>query len=273
MINKFRRGLTAEEATLIATDLTRHGTIRRAKEYLRSDAIAELFETAEAEIKGASINRTHANITLDDVKEHDKELKNLDDAEQIYEALLDEVSISCEWHDYLSGEVELYIQDCIVQPHNETLLEVFQITRMAPDDEYSYCPIPTQTTIKKVSLAKWFYNHVPEKANLFDPTESYKTIETGHSIGTDTNQKNTIEVRTPESSLIDSLGLMSWLLSKKTKTFERGEKPNAKQIKEAIERAINDLGINNDEDNKIIVSNLNKDISTALKQLERRLKL
>ena len=79
---------------------------------------------------------------------------NLEEAKLIKEALLDEVSIACEWHDYLSGEVELYIHECITQPHNETPLEVFQICRMAPDDEYSFCPIPAQTTIKKVSLAK-----------------------------------------------------------------------------------------------------------------------
>jgi hypothetical protein len=53
---------------------------------------------------------------------------------------------------------------------------------MAPDGEYAFAPITTETTITKVSLAKWFYTHLPDKADLFDPTGSYKTIKTGYSI-------------------------------------------------------------------------------------------
>ena len=33
----------------------------------------------------------------------------------------------------------------------------------------------------KVSFAKWFEAHLPDKAPLFDPSESYKSIETGYS--------------------------------------------------------------------------------------------
>lgn len=82
-----------------------------------------------------------------------------------------------------------------------------------------------------------------------------------------------ITLRTPESSLIDSLGIMAWLLSTRATKLKRSDKPNASQIREVVETVINDLGLNENTDNKIMLSNLNKDISTALKQLEGRFKL
>ena len=179
MVNKFKRGLIVEEASLIATNLEQFDSLLDAKRSLRIEE--QLMEVAKAELTNPYNDEIDSSINWDDIKAHDEDYKNLTEAEKIYEALLDEVAIACEWHDHLSGEVELYLTDIIPLPKNNTDLEVFQICRMAPDDEYSFCPIPTQTTITKISLAKWFYNHIPDKANLFDPTESYKTIETGYS--------------------------------------------------------------------------------------------
>jgi len=85
-------------------------------------------------------------------------------------------------------------------------------------------------------------------------------------------EQPTKTTRTSSSSLIDSLGIMAWMLSKKSNQFRHGDKPNAKQIKEHVEIIVNELKLDN-EDNKLEVSNLNKDISTALKQLESRFKL
>jgi hypothetical protein len=189
MVNKFKRGLTAEEASLVATGLNRFDSLVDASRTLQTEEDSVRY--AEAELTNPYNDEGVASMDWDSIKSHDEDYKNLEEAKLIKEALLDEVSIACEWHDYLSGEVELYIHECITQPHNETPLEVFQICRMAPDDEYSFCPIPAQTTIKKVSLAKWFYSHMPDKANLFDPTESYKSIETGYSITQINKQENT----------------------------------------------------------------------------------
>jgi len=179
MVNKFKRGLTANEASLIATNLERFSSLLDAKRTLQCEE--ESVRYAEGELTNPYNDEGVSSMGWDDINSHDEDYKNLDLAEQIYEALLDEVGIACEWHDHLSGEVELYLSDIIPLPRNDTHLEVFQISRMAPDDEYSFCPIPTQTTITKVSLAKWFYTHLPDKASIFDPTESYKTIETGYS--------------------------------------------------------------------------------------------
>ncbi|QBY03728.1 hypothetical protein E2K93_04740 [Thalassotalea sp. HSM 43] len=194
MINKFKRGLTAEEASLVATGLDRFDSLVDASRTLQVEEDSVRY--AEAELTNPYNDEGISSMSWDDINTHDEDYKKLAEAELIREALLDEVSIACEWHDYLSGEVELYIHECITQPHNETTLEVFQIRRMAPDDEYSFCPIPAQTTIKKVSLAKWFYNNLPDKANFFDPTESYKTVDTGYSIA-NINEKETSNAVTP----------------------------------------------------------------------------
>jgi hypothetical protein len=197
MVNKFKRGLTAEEAALIASNLERFDSLLDAKRTLQLEDDSVM--AAEAELTNPYNDMGYASMSWDDVNAHKIDFNNLNEAKLIREALLDEVSIACEWHDYLSGEVELYIHDCITQPQNETPLEVFQIRRMAPDDEYSFCPIPAQTTIKKVSLAKWFYNHLPEKANLFDPTESYKTLKTGYSLPD--NSSNSYASKTHEQAI------------------------------------------------------------------------
>lgn len=189
MINKFKRGLTAEEAALVATSLERFDSLLDAKRTLESEQDSVM--AAEAELTNPYNDMGYASMSWDDVESHNIDCSNLNEAKLIKEALLDEVSIACEWHDYLSGEVELYLSDIIPSPSNETLLEVFQIRRMAPDDEYSFCPIPAQTTITKVSLAKWFEAHLPDKANLFDPSESYKSIETGYLMAQINKQENT----------------------------------------------------------------------------------
>ncbi|MGI2104854.1 hypothetical protein ACRN9A_06735 [Shewanella frigidimarina] len=80
-----------------------------------------------------------------------------------------------------------------------------------------------------------------------------------------------LKIRTPEESLIDSLGLMAWLLSKKSNIFERNEKPNASQIQKAVEASINDLGLNDSEHNSIMITNLNRDITNAINQLKQKL--
>ena len=65
---------------------------------------------------------------------------------------------------------------------------------------------------------------------------------------------------------------MAWLLSKKSNRFERGDKPNALQIKEAIQNIVVSLGLNKDPDNRMMLSNLNRDIALSLEQLEGRFK-
>jgi len=200
MVNKFKRGLTAEEASLIASSLDRFDSLLDAKRTL--ECVEESAMEAEADLTNPYNELGHASMSWDEVDAHKADWENLFEAEKIYEALLDEVLISCQWHDHLSGEVELYLTDIIPPPSNDTHLKVFQISRNAPDEEYSFYPIPRRTTITKVSLAKWFEAHLPEKANLFDPTESYKQIETGYSVANiQVNVKSNTEAKIVDSKL------------------------------------------------------------------------
>ncbi len=197
MLNRFKRGLTAEEAALIASNLERFDSLLDAKRALQSKE--DLVMAAEAELANPYNDMGYSSMSWDDVESHRIDCENLNEAEQICEALLDEVSIACHWDDYLSGKIELYDNGIPSAPSNETPLKAFEVWRNAPDDEYSYCPIPRQTTITKVSLAKWFYNHLPEKANLFDPTESYKTLKTGYSLPD--NSSNSFASKTHEQAI------------------------------------------------------------------------
>lgn len=82
----------------------------------------------------------------------------------------------------------------------------------------------------------------------------------------DSEQSLEPKLRTPEQSLIDSLGFMALLLSKKSTRFERADKPNSHQIKTAIQNLVDDLGIDKNE-NQLLISNLDRDITTAYKHL------
>jgi len=178
MISKFKRGLTPAEAALIAMGLNRFDSLLEATNTLKRDE--QLFMDAKAEI-ASPYNDGYYSISPDVVEDYYTDCENLEEAIQIKDALLDEVCIAIDWHDHISGEVELYGNGFDAQPNNETCLEVYQIIRRAPDGEYSFYPIPTQTTITKISLAKWFEANLPDKAKLFDPSESYKTAKTGYT--------------------------------------------------------------------------------------------
>ncbi|GLX77721.1 hypothetical protein tinsulaeT_10610 [Thalassotalea insulae] len=274
MINRFKRGLTINDAALIASDLSKYSSsIKMVKDHLKR--YKPIIDDAEAELNNPYNDEgiTKGGTTREEINVYYDDCEKLQLAENIYEALIDEARIACQWYDYRSGEGGFYDTAPDIAPTNDTALEVFELFRYGPDyPEISFVPDLDKTMFTKVSIAKWFEAHLPEKSNIFDPSESYKTLKTGYSIGINTPSKIN-NLRTPESSLIDSLAIMAWLLSKKSNIFERGEKPNAKQIKEAIEKAVDALSISNDEENKILLSNLNKDISMALKQLEERLKL
>jgi hypothetical protein len=75
------------------------------------------------------------------------------------------------------------------------------------------------------------------------------------------------EVRTPEPSLLDSLGILAYMLSESTPKFKWGENPNAKGIAEAIAQKAASLGVEVKE-----LTNLQKDISIAVEKVAPRIK-
>jgi len=93
----------------------------------------------------------------------------------------------------------------------------------------------------------------------------------------ETPQNNEIKVaiRTTSKTIMVSLGLMAWMLSENTSKLSRGGKPNRKAIEEAMKTAVSKLNIiNPDDDNHgIVISNLNRDVSLGIKELESALKV
>ena len=162
------------------------------------------------------------------------------------------------------------------KPSRET--DIVILKKVMTDDS---CIDFDRTLISKKSIAIWLWNNaeVDYAKNILpnievviqDMIKSENTESYDHTMN---NEKKTARrIRTPESTLLDSLGLMAWLLSKKSNRFQNGEKPNASQIKKAVEDIVIGLDLNNDPDNQLMLSNLNKDIQLSLKQLESRFKL
>ncbi|MCP4985786.1 MAG: hypothetical protein GY928_06880 [Colwellia sp.] len=166
-------------------------------------------------------------------------------------------------------------------PSQVTNIEIYKPTFFSNDSDQGLDL--ENTKITKSSLAIWLWENGHEdlaknvQSNISERINEKTTLFKG-GLGQSTEieeppvfSKKPLNIRTPESSLIDSLGIMAWLLSEKSNKFKRSEKPNFKQIKDAVEAKIIDLGLNENEDNKIMVSNLNRDIKIAFDQLEIKL--
>jgi hypothetical protein len=282
-INHFKQAFTAEHSALIAVGLQYYSSIESALEG-RQYQEDELFHAKRIIEQGGE----YTDLEVDPKLEGD----SIYNATNIKEALLEEIKIG-----YQNLNFNLVAADFAGIGMNPNAISPSRGTEIVIDcekyenkDNIKY----EETLITKHSVAIWLWNHGYKKyainvqgnieeiiqensnkkndlAKLINNTSV--AIEDGHSAGTELNKKNTPIPRTPESSLLDSLGVMAWLLSKKTNKFQRSDKPNASQIKENVVTVINDLGLNENTDNKIMFSNLNKDISTALKQLEGRFKV
>lgn len=171
MVNRFKNGLTAEEASLIATGLDRFDSLDEVSRTIQLNE--ESVRHAEAELADPCSFELFPSMSQDDINTHNEDHKNLAEAKQIKEALLEEV---CFAHEYYQGNL------------NE--ITVIEIHFPFYDERFNGEFDSERTQITKKSLARWFYNHLPDKANLFDPTESYKTIETGHSIAKMNGKEN-----------------------------------------------------------------------------------
>ncbi len=128
----------------------------------------------------------------------------------------------------------------------------------------SYHDIPTKDDlyIIKPDLEK-LYNAIHNGGKL---DNIYNNTELANKVSEQKQHMNAKQTRLSGSSILASLGFMAELLAKASQKYRHGSQPNAKQIKEAvIELATNTLG--DDEAKSLQLSNLNKDISLALKLL------
>jgi hypothetical protein len=265
--NPFKKAFIAEHAALIAVGLHEYHSIENAEKCAneQDNSIAEAKYSAQ---KGDYFDELNIDERL--------EGSLIYNAISLKEAVLEEIKLASEMEAYRSSYHE-YL-DIGVTPPPEPLSTDIIIYREEDDNE--------STLITKESVAIWLWrtgqneyatNLYPNIKSLIIEIESMDPITRQQPI--DIAQKESIQEeiiktsRTPESSLLDSLGIMAWLLSEKSAKFKRGNKPNSLQIKSAIESVIADLGLNDNTDNLIMISNLNKDIALAIKQLGNRFKL
>jgi hypothetical protein len=265
-INPFKKAFTAEHAALIAVGLQQYDSIESAEQcaYEQDSSIAEAKISA---IKGDYVPELDVDKKLEGY--------SIYNAKSLKEAILEEIKLASEMDSYRSSINEW--TEIGVFPSPEPLSTDITIYREEDDHE--------NTLITKESLATWLWrsgqsqyamNVFPNIEKLIKDSEVPTSLQTQKFHSTEQNsaeaKKSTKTARTPESSLMDSLGIMAWLLSEKANKFRKGDKPNASQIKLAIESVIIDLSLNENTDNKIMISNLNKDISNALSQLTDRFK-
>ena len=81
--------------------------------------------------------------------------------------------------------------------------------------------------------------------------------------------KERLTLKTDFGTILVSLAFMAWMLAEKSPSFKKGNMPNSSKIQTAVMNAVEKLELLDlDNDNhKIILSKLNRDISEALKYL------
>jgi hypothetical protein len=267
-INLFKKGFTAEQAALIATQLKGYTSLIDTENAINEKLLQEAklhWQVEKGDYYGG-LDDLDSNLTYE----------NIEIARSITEALLEELPLVIDCDIYEQNYIDH--MDCVgyepVAPKHTELLIYKQVNNSNNEIDFEAC------LIEKESVAKWLFKNGENQLanNIVRNIEQIISDEIQNRgeaqiLPNQLEPKKNKDIRTPESSLMDSLGIMAWLLSKKINTFKRGDKPNASEIKKYVENVINDLKLNDDEDNKVKISNLNKDISTALKQLEGRFKL
>ncbi|MCL1067240.1 hypothetical protein L2735_10515 [Shewanella olleyana] len=268
-VNKFKKAFTAEHCALIATGLDSYGTIKNMESILDSDADMRAQQAIDAN------QDNYYDIEVDTELSYDK----VEEAKSIKEVLVDEIEIASNWINYNSQSsdyAEIGINSNRLLPQAETDIVIYKqvVTRDS-------CIDYDLTLITKESFAIWLWKHGHEKlatnvlSNIDQIITQLNTDNSNNSKSLDNykTQKNSqqeCDIRTPDSSLIDSLAIMALLLSRKSGQLNTGNKPNYSQIKEAVQSAFIDLNLIDKEDKPLQISNLNRDLKKAVEQLSTR---
>ncbi|MDO7084014.1 hypothetical protein WNY51_13960 [Pseudocolwellia sp. AS88] len=272
-INKFNKGFTAEHCALLATGLDNYNDLTTAIKMSN-----EQYEALDQQAADAAIDFWY-EIDTDPNLENDM----VSVAIKLKEALCDEIEIAFECQVYNQTVVE-YAEIGMTQtpPNQFTDIEIYKLSFLNNDSSKD---IDLENTkITKSSLAIWLWENSHEdlaknvQSNISECMDEAATHNKNNYQQSTTNieklsmvGKETQKIRTPNSSLIDSLGIMAWLLSQKSNTFKIGDKPNFSQIKKAVESSVESLGLDENEENKVMTSNLNRDIKVAFDQLTTKL--
>ncbi len=236
---RWKKYITADQAALLAVGLSEFKTISNASAHLLGGP--EPRFTLDDDDNGVIANHNEQSI-----KNHDL----IGEANAIKEALIDELWL-----------VDPLLDDSFIGNVDNTHLELAHRAQASEFEDYF---VPEKSTITRNSLAIWFY-HMGDttKAKVFNQSVELLIEEQDKQV-----QKPKVKAeisskpRTPEISLMKSIGLMSLLLSKEQANYKNGTKPNFSNISTHIEQKAAELSIELEQ-----ISNLKKDLSTAYKLL------
>ncbi len=271
-INHFKQAYTAEHSSLIAVGLQNYNSINSAKDYSESQEIEICNAQREVERGG--------EFTPFDIDERLKD-DSINIAIKLKEALIDEIKLACEWNDFENNAHDY--AGIGINPNNFTPNSITDIVIYREEINENKQTNYNSTLITKESVATWLWNNgqtqyavnvLPNIEKILlerSVIESKNKYTWGNLTQVSNKNKSAKTIRTPEYSIIDSLGIMAYLLSLKSSQYNVSKKPNASQIKEAVQRVIDENDLDNNDENKLMISNLNKDINLAFKQLDGRL--
>lgn len=237
---KWNKTLSTEEIALLVTDLESFKTL---------SSVAQLATSQPPPMSREDIE----NGLLDKrTSEQDLLFERYLEATEIKEAL----------------EREVYIVD----PYNtdiddEALANTSLVLSIRAQNEEGWINAD-RCLITRESAALWFYELDIEKAKKLYPhvetlviKEEAEKQASKHVMNQELNHQT--ELRTSEHTLLESIGIISLLLSKSGPKYQNGQKPNSKQIADAVRQEAENLKIDIDK-----VSNLERDISKGLKRIQ-----
>jgi len=237
---KWNKTLSTEEIALIVTDLDTYKSLSSV-EHL---ATVQLPPLSREDIDNGLFDKQS--------REQDSLYEQYIEATEIKEAL----------------EREIYIVD----PHNtdiddEALANTNLVLSIRAHNEEGWINAE-RCLITRESAALWFYGLDIDKAKKLYPHVETLAIKkeaekqaSKHVLNQEPNLQS--ELRTSELTLLESIGIISLLLSKSGPIYQNGEKPNSKQIADAVRQEAENLKIDIDK-----ISNLERDISKGLKRIQ-----
>ena len=239
---KWKKTLTTEEIAMIATDLDRYKSLSHVEKNFESPLPP--FKPSELD------NPDYSTSTLTEYQE--TLFERYEKAKDIKDAL----------------EREVYIVD----PHNtdmddEALSNTNLVISLRGENEEGWI-IPHRCLITRESAALWFYDIDIDMAKKLHP--HIETLAIKKDAEKQANkqawspERNTqSELRTSEQTLLESIGIISLILSNEGPLYKNGNSANAKQIAEAVRAKASELNIDIEK-----ISNLERDISKGLKKIQ-----
>jgi hypothetical protein len=237
---KWNKTLSTEEIALLVTGLDTYKSLSSVKHL----ATVQLAPLSREEIDSGVLDKQN--------KGQDTLYEQYLEATEIKEAL----------------EREVYIVD----PHNtdidvEALANTNLVISIRAQNEEGWISAEN-CLITRESAALWFYELNMDMAKKLCPhveTLAIKeeAVKQANKQAPSLEPNLQTELRTSEQTLLDSIGIVSLLLSKTGPLYKNGGKPNAKQIADAVKQEAIKQHMDVEK-----ISNLERDITKGLKRIQ-----